>query len=95
MRHVRKLPRPSQPVWYSIATSFTAVLVLAVGGVLYTKNVQDENDARYNRLVQQSEQKWCAIIVTLDDSYKVTPPSTPVGRKLATEMSRLRREFHC
>lgn len=92
---MRRFPRPSQPIWYSIATSFLAVLVVTVGGVLYTKKVQDENDVRYHRLVQQSEQKWCSIITTLDDSYKTTPPSTPVGRKVAAEMSRLRREFHC
>lgn len=47
----------------------------------------------YNQ--RQSEKAWCEIISTLDDAYRVTPPTTPVGIRLAAAMHDLRSRYHC
>lgn len=43
----------------------------------------------------ESARAWCKIIVTLDDAYRLTPPSTPVGVKLAEAMRQIRAEYDC
>jgi hypothetical protein len=60
-----------------------------IAGVVYT-----------NQVARQSEQKWCGIVVTLDDSYSTprppnAPPLTPAGERIIKEMHRLRTEFQC
>lgn len=43
----------------------------------------------------RSERAWCGIITTLDDTYRATPPTTPVGRQIAAAMAKLRRDYRC
>jgi hypothetical protein len=43
----------------------------------------------------RSEQAWCGIISTLDDAYRATPPTSPVGIRVAAAMARLRKDYHC
>jgi len=43
----------------------------------------------------ESERKWCAIIVALDDAYRATPPKTDIGKNLAQQFVDLRQEFGC
>ena len=40
-------------------------------------------------------QKWCAVIVLFDDTYKDTPPTTEAGKTLAREFKELRKAFFC
>ncbi|MGW3809078.1 hypothetical protein [Micromonospora sp. NPDC005113] len=59
-------------------------ILAAAGSILYT-----------NRSAQQSEQKWCGIVSTLDDVYRNTPAQTPVGRDMAEQIRQLRDDFGC
>ena len=82
-------PREAVKAWWAIAVVVVCVVSLAIVGVLYT-----------NRVARESEQKWCGIVVTLDDSYSVprppnAPPLTPAGERIIKEMRRLRTDFHC
>lgn len=76
-------------VWWSIAVSIICTVALVIAGVLYT-----------NKVARDSEQKWCGIVTTLNDSYTAprppnAPPLTATGQRLMEEMGRLRREFNC
>lgn len=46
-------------------------------------------------LTARSERKLCAVVITSDDAYHRTPPSTPIGRDQAANFTRLRRELGC
>lgn len=46
-------------------------------------------------LTNRSERKLCAVVITSDDAYHRTPPSTPIGRDQAANFTRLRRELGC
>jgi len=48
-----------------------------------------------NYAVRTSNQKWCSMITSLDDTYREQPPATNLGRKLARDFNELRREFEC
>lgn len=76
--------RIARSQWWALIVLFLSVLGVAVNSVVYANNVS-----------RRSNQQWCAIIVTLDDAYRRTPPTSAAGQDLAREMARLRREFHC
>jgi hypothetical protein len=59
------------------------LLLLAVS-MLYTNFVQ-----------RQADQRWCALVVSVDDAYLATPPQTPVGEQIAEAMHQLRQELDC
>ena len=46
-------------------------------------------------LTQRSERKLCAVVITSDDTYRETPPTTPVGKKQAANFARLRDQLGC
>jgi hypothetical protein len=46
-------------------------------------------------LTNRSERKLCAVVITSDNTYRETPPTTPTGRVQADNFSRLRRELGC
>lgn len=48
-----------------------------------------------NYIDKRSNQRWCGIVVMFDDTYKETPPTTPLGQNLATEFKILRQDFKC
>lgn len=48
-----------------------------------------------NRVARESNRQWCDIVVTMDDSYRQTPPQTPAGRKFADAIAKLRNDFGC
>ena len=45
--------------------------------------------------VHETEQRWCGLVSTLDDTYRTTPPQTEAGRRVAEQIARLRAEFGC
>lgn len=71
-------------VWWLLAVCLIAMAGWAVATVVYI-----------NRVATESERKWCGLVTTLDDTYRSTPPTTPLGRDIAKEMARLRKQFHC
>lgn len=58
--------------------------LLVIGGILYTNYVQ-----------QQADQRWCALIGTMDAAYQSTPPQTDLGRQIAAAVHQLVQDFGC
>lgn len=44
---------------------------------------------------KRSNQRWCGLVVLFNDAYRVNPPSTSLGKKIALEMLQLQTEFSC
>lgn len=44
---------------------------------------------------RRSDQRWCSIVTTMDETWRAQPPPTSSGRKLAAEIAQLRKEFNC
>jgi hypothetical protein len=83
--------KPSQPVWYSLVAVGVSVVLIAVTSVVLSQQARQEAQ----RAARESERRWCGLVVSLDDSYRVAPPQTPVGRRMAAELATLRAQFGC
>lgn len=71
--------------WYALAVAFGACLIVAIASVAYSTYVQRQNDRR-----------WCALLGDLDAAYNTPPgPSSELGRKVATEIHKLRVGLDC
>lgn len=47
-----------------------------------------------NYIDRKSNQRWCGIVTAFTDSYKENPPPpTPLGKKIATEMFNLDKDW--
>lgn len=75
-------------VWWSILTTVVCTIAVVVAGVIYVGMTAQ-------RITRESEQKWCGVVITLDDTYSRIPPASPLGQRVADEMKRLRRDFGC
>ena len=64
------------------------MVVYMVAGPAFAIWVSVENTHR-------SERKLCAVVVTGDDAYRQNPPVSPVGKRQAANMARLRHDFGC
>lgn len=73
---------------YALTGLFVVMIVAIVGGALFMK-------ATAVNATRESEQKWCAMVVTLDNAYQESPPQNPTGKKVAAEIARLRHDFRC
>lgn len=76
--------RPRVPVWYALMA--IVVSMLATAGLALV--IAD-------RAARESEQRWCGLIRTMDRAYREQPPTTDLGRQLATDIGQLRRDFRC
>jgi hypothetical protein len=75
---------PTRRVLYALIVVIALQLAVAVNGIWYA-----------NKVARDSEEKWCAIITSLDDAYRQQPPSTDTGRRIAAEMHELRASLKC
>jgi hypothetical protein len=82
-------------VWYAMTVTFVVTIAFAAASVLYANHAAEQAVERSNEIDRESNRRWCALLTTLDDAYKQTPPKTDAGRNLAAETVRLRREFGC
>lgn len=69
---------------YSLLIIFLAALTSALVSIGYAKHVDSE-----------SNQRWCGLVVRLDDTYREKPPGTELGRDIANEFKQLRQDFDC
>lgn len=69
---------------YTWIVSFIAMALLTGAAIQYSNYVD-----------RKSNERWCGVVVTLDNSYQKTPPQTAAGQDIAREMKKLRREFRC
>jgi len=86
--HGREL---SVPAWWTLAVSVALLIVLGVGGVLYTNRTVSQQD----KLERANDQRWCKLLTTLDEAYRATPPQSPTGQRLAADIHNLRAELGC
>lgn len=71
-------------MWWSVLVLLAAMLIVGVASMLHT-----------TRTARESEQRWCALLTTMDTAYREQPPTTPTGRRLATDVAELRAQFGC
>lgn len=74
----------NKAVAYSLIMIFLASVTSALAAIMYAKHVDNE-----------SNQRWCGLVVRLDDTYREKPPGTELGRDIATEFQKLRHDFGC
>lgn len=48
-----------------------------------------------NRVSYRSDLKWCAVVTTMTEAYRVEPPSTPTGKELEQNLGTLRQDLRC
>ena len=86
--HGREL---SVPAWWTLAISVLLLIILGIGGVLYTNYaIKKQNVAE-----RESDRRWCQLLGTLDDAYRAAPPQSETGRRLAADIHNLRQELGC
>lgn len=77
-------PSVSRRTTYGAAVIFASILILAGGSVQYTAYRAHRDD-----------QRWCAVITSVDDTYREAPPTTDAGRLQAANFHRLRIDLGC
>lgn len=75
---------PMIRLWYAVTALVLSCLVVAGVSVQYANYVD-----------RKSNQRWCELLATLDDAYRATPPRSPAGKKVASDVVRLRKDFGC
>jgi len=81
----------TMPAWYTLVVSVLLLIVLGVGGVLYTNRTVSQQD----KAERANDQRWCKLLTTLDEAYQATPPQTPTGQRVAADIHNLRAELGC
>lgn len=74
----------NKKIVYIIAVTIACCSALLVFNIVYVGHVSKVNN-----------QKWCTLVVTLDDNYKSNPPVTDLGTTIAGSFKDLRNEFGC
>lgn len=85
----QKVRRRAQRINTNVLTMVVLIVVsniaVSIGGVLYS-----------NHAAHVSEQKWCGIIVILDDTYNRTPmPPQSRFAQFAKQIHQIRTGFGC
>lgn len=78
-------------VVYALMACFVLIVALGVGNVLYTDHVEQQAEQRN----QARAREICGLIVVLDDAYRSSPPTTELGRHIATEVHTYRLGLGC
>lgn len=69
---------------YGLVVAYVTALVMGVVAIQYAEHIDRRSNAQ-----------WCAIVVTVNQSYAERPPDTDSARDLAAEFQRLQHEFGC
>jgi hypothetical protein len=75
--------------------TFAVVVAFAAASVLYSNQRAEQSERRAEQIDRESNRRWCALLATMDETYKKSPPTTDVGRTMAAQVSRLRTAFGC
>lgn len=75
---------PMIRLWYAISALVVSCLVVAGVSVQYANYVD-----------RKSNQRWCQLLSTLDDTNTDQPPRGPAGEQFARDISQLRTDFGC
>jgi hypothetical protein len=74
----------SRSTWYVLVVIYLSMFAAVAATMIYSKHVAD-SDTR----------KFCAVVITLDNTYKRTPPQTAAGKQVAVDMANLRQSLGC
>lgn len=74
----------NKTVLYLAIMALVAAILVGVNSIWYA-----------NRVAQESNRSWCALVKTLDEAYQENPPKTPLGRQIADDMHNLRVRLGC
>lgn len=69
---------------YTWLLSITIIFIMVLGAYQYANYVD-----------RSSNQRWCALILLFNDSYRENPPTTELGRTIASEMLKIQKDFSC
>lgn len=69
---------------YMVAIAFTSTLIGSGASLAVAWRANEESD-----------KKWCSVVVTLDNAWHEAPPTTKSGKNLAADISALRKSLHC
>ena len=85
------------PSWvvYMLLSLLLSIAAITAFNIWYSSN---QSHIAYNKAVQTAQantRQFCAVIVSLDDVYKTTPPTSALGREIANEFHALRAGLGC
>lgn len=72
------------------AMGYAGLLALVLTVVLFITTIWYAN-----HVARESNRNWCALISTLDDTYRQQPPTSPTGQQVAAEFHALRLRLGC
>lgn len=78
---------PNRPIrlWHAAIAVVVSMTVVVVCGLVYT-----------NRVVNQSNHRWCGLLVLLDDRNQKAPPAAdPDTQRFRDELHKLRIAYKC
>lgn len=76
---------------YAAVVVFVTLVAVAIGNVAYTNHV----DQRAEQRNLERTREICGLIVVLDDAYRQTKPTTPLGQNIADEIHHYRQRLGC
>jgi type II secretory pathway component PulK len=80
---------------YALVVVLIICVSLCVAAAALSLAANTRSEKRETAARHASERTWCSVIITLDDSYRETPPSTSAGKNVAEGIARLRTQFRC
>lgn len=69
---------------YMLVVIFASAMLAAASAIWYAGYVD-----------RKSNQRWCGLVVRLDNTYQGATPTTELGRDIANEFKQLRHDFGC
>jgi hypothetical protein len=77
--------------WRALLVIVLSMVVLAALNLGWTSYVDNQRD----RAEREADRRWCSLLSTLDNAYRDTPPTNPVGIALAREVRSLIESTGC
>lgn len=87
--------REARPAWWAYAGVLLAVASTSVASLLISIHYADATARARDTRDAADRRAWCAVVVTLDEAYHKSAPTTPTGRTLAVDMAALRIRLGC
>lgn len=80
---------------WMLLVSFCSALFVSVSTVIYTGVNQAKNNEKIQQQQIENNRQWCELLTTLDNAYSTLPPQSELGKKIATSIHKLRKDFEC
>jgi hypothetical protein len=77
--------------WYAIAMMGVSLVLLFIMRLGYTNKVDRQSDSDN----EQNDRKWCALLVAVDDAFRVATPTSESGKRVADAFHQRRVDLGC